>query len=233
MVRRRDWPAGRRPCDGADAIPTRSPRIARRCWWHSTRTRRRSATGSSGRTTRRRRPRRAPRWPLRQVPGAGRRGRTVVEASIIIEHLGLHHPGPVRLIPEDASAALAVPYAGPVLRQLCDDADAEDRGRRHAGLRRPGRRAGVTEARARWTPPIAGWTARSWAGNGRRAPVRASPIVRRPRRCSMPTGRTPSGRRSHGCGPTARGCWRGHPLPGRWTRGASTGVLPAGRAGPD
>jgi len=35
-------------------------------------------------------------------------GRTVVEASIIIEHLGLHHPGPVRLIPDDASAALAI-----------------------------------------------------------------------------------------------------------------------------
>jgi glutathione S-transferase len=35
-------------------------------------------------------------------------GRTVVEASIIIEHLGLHHPGPVRLIPQDASAALGV-----------------------------------------------------------------------------------------------------------------------------
>jgi glutathione S-transferase len=35
-------------------------------------------------------------------------GRTVVEATIIIEHLGLHHPGPVRLIPEDPRAALDV-----------------------------------------------------------------------------------------------------------------------------
>jgi glutathione S-transferase len=34
--------------------------------------------------------------------------RAVVETSIIIEHLGLHHPGPVRLIPEDAGAALEV-----------------------------------------------------------------------------------------------------------------------------
>ena len=34
--------------------------------------------------------------------------RTVLEASIIVEHLGLHHPGPVRLIPEDARAALDV-----------------------------------------------------------------------------------------------------------------------------
>ena len=35
-------------------------------------------------------------------------GRTVVEATIIIEHLGLHHPGPVRLIPDDPRAALDV-----------------------------------------------------------------------------------------------------------------------------
>ena len=35
-------------------------------------------------------------------------GRTIVEASIIIEHLGLHHPGSVRLIPEDPRAALEV-----------------------------------------------------------------------------------------------------------------------------
>jgi glutathione S-transferase len=31
-----------------------------------------------------------------------------VEASIIIEHLGLHHPGPMRLIPEAPQAALDV-----------------------------------------------------------------------------------------------------------------------------
>jgi glutathione S-transferase len=35
-------------------------------------------------------------------------GRTVVEASIIIEHLGLYHPGPVRLLPEDPRSAMEV-----------------------------------------------------------------------------------------------------------------------------
>jgi glutathione S-transferase len=34
----------------------------------------------------------------------------VTESSIIIEHLGLHHPGPVRLIPDDARAALDVRF---------------------------------------------------------------------------------------------------------------------------
>jgi glutathione S-transferase len=45
-------------------------------------------------------------WPLKRIPVLVDAGRTVVEASIIIEYLGLHHPGPVRLIPEDPRAAL-------------------------------------------------------------------------------------------------------------------------------
>ena len=47
-------------------------------------------------------------WPLKRMPVLVDDGRTVVEASIIIEHLGLHHPGPVRLIPEDPRVALQV-----------------------------------------------------------------------------------------------------------------------------
>lgn len=41
-------------------------------------------------------------WPLGRFPVLFDDGRTVVESSIIIEYLGLHHPGPVRLVPEDA-----------------------------------------------------------------------------------------------------------------------------------
>ena len=47
-------------------------------------------------------------WPLKRIPVLVDAGRTVVEATIIIEHLGLHHPGPVRLIPEEPDAALDV-----------------------------------------------------------------------------------------------------------------------------
>lgn len=50
----------------------------------------------------------AARWPLKRMPMLVDGDRTVAEASIIIEHLGLHHPGPVRLIPEDLRAALEV-----------------------------------------------------------------------------------------------------------------------------
>ncbi|HEX8436279.1 glutathione S-transferase family protein [Archangium sp.] len=47
-------------------------------------------------------------WPLKRIPVLVDDGRTVVETSIIIEHLGLHHPGPVRLVPEEARVALDV-----------------------------------------------------------------------------------------------------------------------------
>ena len=47
-------------------------------------------------------------WPFKRMPVLVDEGRTVVESSIIVEHLGLRHPGPVRLIPADARAALDV-----------------------------------------------------------------------------------------------------------------------------
>jgi glutathione S-transferase len=47
-------------------------------------------------------------WPLKRFPLLVDEGRTVPEASIIIEYLALNHPGPVRLIPEDAREALDV-----------------------------------------------------------------------------------------------------------------------------
>ncbi len=49
-------------------------------------------------------------WPLKRMPVLRDGGRTVVESSIIIEHLALYHPGPVRLLPEDPRAALDVRF---------------------------------------------------------------------------------------------------------------------------
>lgn len=45
-------------------------------------------------------------WPIQRMPLLIDDGRTVVESTIIIEHLDLHHPGPVRLVPQDPKAAL-------------------------------------------------------------------------------------------------------------------------------
>ena len=47
-------------------------------------------------------------WPLRRFPVLVDGSRTVVEASTIIEYLGLHHPGPVSLLPANAADALEV-----------------------------------------------------------------------------------------------------------------------------
>jgi len=47
-------------------------------------------------------------WPIKRFPVLVDGNRAVMEATIIIEHLGLYHPGSVPLIPEDARAALHV-----------------------------------------------------------------------------------------------------------------------------
>ncbi|WP_068826976.1 glutathione S-transferase family protein [Pseudomonas sp. BMS12] len=49
-------------------------------------------------------------WPLRRFPLLRDNDQTVVESSIIIEHLQLRHPGPIRLIPDDPQQALEVRF---------------------------------------------------------------------------------------------------------------------------
>jgi glutathione S-transferase len=45
-------------------------------------------------------------WPMERFPVLVDGDRTVIEATCIVEYLGLYRPGPVRLIPEDPKAAL-------------------------------------------------------------------------------------------------------------------------------
>jgi glutathione S-transferase len=47
-------------------------------------------------------------WPIRKFPVLVDEGRSILEASIIIEHLDLHHPGPMPLIPKAPEAALEI-----------------------------------------------------------------------------------------------------------------------------
>lgn len=106
-------------------------------------------------------------WPLKRLPVLVDDGMTVLESSIIIEHLGLYYPGPVRLLPEDAKAALEIRTLDrffdnyvmtPMQKIVLDHMRApEDRDA-----------AGVAEARAlleaayRWLDRMLG--ARHWAG---------------------------------------------------------------------
>jgi glutathione S-transferase len=49
-------------------------------------------------------------WPMRRFPILVDTGRTVAESSIIIEHLHLHHRGPVRLLPDNVEQAIEVRF---------------------------------------------------------------------------------------------------------------------------
>lgn len=53
---------------------------------------------------------RAALWPLGLFPVLVDGSRTVVESSIIIEHLALHHPGPVHLLPSEPVHALDIRF---------------------------------------------------------------------------------------------------------------------------
>lgn len=78
-------------------------------------------------------------WPLKKFPVLVDAGRTVVESSIIIEHLHLHHRSRVPLLPDDPAAALEVrfmdrffdnhvmtPMQGPVFEALRPDGRKEE-----------------------------------------------------------------------------------------------------------
>jgi glutathione S-transferase len=49
-------------------------------------------------------------WPLRRMPVLRDGEQTLMEATVIVEHLDLRHPGPVRLLPADPQVALRVRF---------------------------------------------------------------------------------------------------------------------------
>ncbi|HWX00735.1 glutathione S-transferase family protein [Collimonas sp.] len=50
-------------------------------------------------------------WPFKKFPVLLDGDKSVIESSIIVEYLDLHHPGPLRMVPLDAAAALDVRFA--------------------------------------------------------------------------------------------------------------------------
>jgi len=52
----------------------------------------------------------AERWPMKKFPVLVDGGRTFAEATIIIEHLDVRYPGPVRFIPADPDEAVDVRF---------------------------------------------------------------------------------------------------------------------------
>jgi glutathione S-transferase len=49
-------------------------------------------------------------WPIKKFPLLRDGAEVIAESSIIIEYLTIHHSGPVRLLPENADAALSVRF---------------------------------------------------------------------------------------------------------------------------
>ncbi len=86
-------------------------------------------------------------WPFKKFPVLVDGDRTVAEATVIIEYLGLHHPGPVRLIPEDPVAALEVRFMDRFFDNFISTPQQKVVG---DSLREPGKRdlQGVDDARA-------------------------------------------------------------------------------------
>jgi len=105
-------------------------------------------------------------WPIKRFPLLVDGGRTILEASTIIEHLQVRHPGPVSLIPQDPDAAVEVR----MLDRVFDNYVMTPQGKcvfdaiRPAEARDP---HGVAEARAMLETSYAwldGWMAgREWA----------------------------------------------------------------------
>ena len=105
---------------------------------------------------------RAALWPLGRFPVLVDNGRVIAESSIIIEHLNVHHPGPVRFLPQAPEAALEVRFMDrffdnyvmtPVQKIVADRIRAE-------GDRDP---AGVSDARTMLDRAY-GWLDRALAG---------------------------------------------------------------------
>lgn len=90
-------------------------------------------------------------WPFGQFPVLVDDGQTVAETTIIIEHLALHHPGPVQLLPSDPREALEVRFLDRVfdnhvmsaMQQPVAEALRSDGGRKDEALAKAAERLDV------------------------------------------------------------------------------------------
>jgi glutathione S-transferase len=136
-------------------------------------------------------------WPIKKFPVLVDEGRAILEASIIIEHLDLHHPGPVRLIPEDQRGALEVRlmdrffdnYIMTPMQKIVTDRIRSEQDRDPYG---------VSEARPCSTRLTAGSKQPSPRGNGPPAPPSALPIAPLPHPFLCRLG-APDGRKAFAC----------------------------------
>lgn len=156
-------------------------------------------------------------WPMRRFPLLVDNGETVVESSIIIEHLQNRHPGPVRLIPDDPARALEVRF----LDRFFDLYVSTPQQKCVFDALRPAEQRdslGVEDARQMLRTAYA-WLERRWPeGPGRLAT--SSAWLTAPRRpfCSTPTGPNRSPRPSASYATIANACCKDPRSPAPSTR---------------
>ena len=110
-------------------------------------------------------------WPMKRFPVLVDGGRTVIEATCIIEYLGLHQPGPGAADSRRSEGRARDADDGPLLRQLRLDAAAESRVRSPAPPE-GGRDPYGVQKRARCSRRVrmarpGRWPTREWAAGDR------------------------------------------------------------------
>ena len=108
-------------------------------------------------------------WPHKMMPVLVDAGRTVFEATVIVEHLGLYYPGPVHFIPQDPRVALEVRmmdrffdnYVAAPMQKIVTDRLRSPEERDHRGVADA---RGRLEISYRWLDGV--MADREWAAGG-------------------------------------------------------------------
>ncbi len=150
-------------------------------------------------------------WPIKKFPLLRDGGKTIVESSIIVEYLMLHHPGSAPMMPASADAALEVRfmdrffdnYVMTPMQTLVSDRMRTEKERDAKG---------VADARKMLDVAYAWLESESHQRRGCAVGFRWRSVPP-PRHCSMPIGSIRSAIASRAFGPTAAGFLPGPPSP--------------------
>ena len=150
-------------------------------------------------------------WPIKKFPLLRDGGKTIVESSVIVEYLMLHHPGSAPMIPASADAALEVRfmdrffdnYVMTPMQTLVSDRMRTEKERDAKGV--------AVRAKC-WTWHMRGWRRESHQKPGCAVGFRWRSVPP-PRHCFMPIGSIRLATASRAFVPSAAGFCPGPPSP--------------------
>jgi glutathione S-transferase len=162
-------------------------------------------------------------WPLKHFPLLVDERRAIAEATIIIEYLGMRHPGPVRLIPDDPTEALEVRFVD----RFFDNYVLTPQGKIVTdALREACERdlKGVADARVMLDTAYR-WLENAWQSARGRSAIASLRIARQRPLCSTQTGRIRSANPSRTFARTAAVSTRECPLLARSRKHGPTALF--------